>query len=84
MVSRPGRPISMQGLLEEAKVQALALRHELGRHDQWEMAALEVAEILIAEQRLVEARRLLRELRRRDRWENQRHAEIDAVWRELA
>jgi len=84
MVARPGRPMSVQGLLEEAKVQALALRHELGRHDQWEMAALEVAELLIAEQRLVEAQRLIRRLRERDRWENQRHAEIDQVWRELA
>ncbi|QFG02142.1 hypothetical protein [Tepidiforma bonchosmolovskayae] len=84
MVARPGRPISTQGLLEEAKVQALALRHELEPHDQWEAAALEVAEILIAEERLVEAQRLIRRLRERDRWENQRHAEIDAVWRERA
>jgi hypothetical protein len=84
MVARPGRPISTQGLLEEARVQALALRHELDRHDQWEIAALEVAELLIAEQRLVEAQRLIRRLRERDRWENQRHAEIDQVWRELA
>jgi len=84
MIARPGRPISTQGLLEEAKVQALALRHELGRHDQWEAAALEVAELLISEQRLEEARRLIRRLRERDRWENQRHAEIDQVWRELA
>jgi hypothetical protein len=84
MVTRPGRPISTQGLLEEAKVQALALRQELEPHDEWELAALEVAELLIAEQRLVEARRLIRRLRERDRWENQRHAEIDQVWRELA
>ncbi|GIW15664.1 MAG: hypothetical protein KatS3mg063_1517 [Tepidiforma sp.] len=84
MIARRGRPISTQGLLEEAKVQALALRHELEPHDQWEAAALEVAEILIAEERLDEARRLIRMLIVRDRWENQRHAEIDQVWRELA
>ena len=81
--SRPGRPISTQGLMEEARVQA-ALRHELDRHDQWETAALEVAELLVAEGRHLEARRLLRRLRERDRWENQRHAEIDQIWRELA
>jgi outer membrane PBP1 activator LpoA protein len=84
MVTHRGRPMSTQGLLEEAKVQALALRQELEPHDQWEAAALEVAELLIAEERLDEARRLLRQLRRRDLWENERHSEIDAVWRELA
>jgi len=84
MVARPGRPISTQGLLEEARVQALALRQELGRHDHWELAALEVAEQLVAEGRLDDAQRLIRMLIVRDRWENQRHAEIDAVWRELA
>jgi hypothetical protein len=76
--------MSTQGLLEEARVQALALRHELGRHDQWEAAALEVAEQLVAEGRLDEAQRIIRMLLIRDRWENQRHAEIDQVWRELA
>jgi hypothetical protein len=74
----------MQGLLEEARVQALALRHELDRHDHWEAAALEVAEQLIADGRLDEAQRLIRMLIVRDRWENRRHAEIDQVWRELA
>jgi len=82
--ARPGRPLSQQGLLEEARVQALSLRHELGRHDRWEAAALEVAELLVAEGRLIEARRLLRQLRIRDRWENERHDEIDEVWREPA
>jgi hypothetical protein len=76
--------MTVQGLLEEAKVQALALRHELGRHDQWEMAALEVVEQLVAEGRLDDAQRLIHMLIVRDRWENQRHAEIDQVWRELA
>jgi regulator of PEP synthase PpsR (kinase-PPPase family) len=76
--------MSTQGLLEEARVQALALRQELEPHDQWEAAALEVVELLIADERLEEARRLIQRLRVRDRWENQRHAEIDAVWRELA
>jgi hypothetical protein len=76
--------MTVQGLLEEAKVQALALRHELGRHDEWEMAALEVVEQLVADGRLDEAQRVIRLLIVRDRWENQRHAEIDQVWRELA
>jgi hypothetical protein len=75
-----GRPLSEQGLLEEARVQAIALRQELAVHDQWEAAALDVAEILIAEGRLLEARRVIRKLRERDRWENARHAEIDDVW----
>lgn len=76
-----GRPLSEQGLLEEARVQAIALRQELAVHDQWEAAALDVAEILIAEGRLLEARRVIRKLRERDRWENARHAEIDDAWR---
>ncbi|GIW19414.1 hypothetical protein [Tepidiforma sp.] len=78
-----GRPVSDRGLLEEARVQALALRQELAAHDQWEAAALEVAELLLAEGRLLEARRVIRRLRLRDRWENARHAEIDDVWQEV-
>lgn len=76
-----GRPLSEQGLLEEARVQAIALRQELAAHDEWEAAALEVAELLLAEGRALEARRLIRRLRERDRWENARHAEIDDAWR---
>lgn len=77
-----GRPITDAGLLEEARVQAMALRRELAAHDQWEAAALEVAELLLGEGRTLEARRVIRQLRLRDRWENARHAEIDDVWRE--
>lgn len=47
--------MSSTGLLEEARVQALALRHELVAHDEWEAAALEVAELLLAEVRVLKA-----------------------------
>lgn len=73
--------MSEQALVEEARVQALALRRELAAHDQWEAAALEVADLLVAEGRALEARRLIHRLRERDRWENARHTEIDEVWR---
>ena len=81
MVAQRGRPPTPLALLEEARVQAVALRQELAAHDQWEAAALEVAELLAAEGRSLEARRVIRLLRERDRWENARHAEIDDVWR---
>jgi hypothetical protein len=70
------------GLLEEARVQALALEQELRPHDAWEAAALATVEQLIELGRPRDALRLVRELRRRDLWENARHAEIASVWRE--
>lgn len=83
MTGKRGRPMSLTGLLEEARVQAIALRQVLGRHDEWEASALAATEVLLARGDTERARRLVRELRLRDRWENQRHAEIDGVWREV-
>jgi hypothetical protein len=76
-----GRPPTTSGLLEEARVQAISLRHELSRHDTWELAALDALDALLAAGDVVGARRIASKLIERDRWENARHAEIDDVWR---
>lgn len=78
---RPGRPLSERGVIEEAKVQAMALRQELAVHDAWEARALAAAEEFVVRGDRERAARLLRALRVRDRRENERHREIDAVWR---
>lgn len=75
-----GRPAGAEGMLAEARVQAFSVRHELERHDQWEIASLEVAELLIERGDAPGALRLVRELRRRDIRENALHGEITDVF----
>lgn len=80
-MTRPkGRPAGADGLLAEARVQAFSVRHELERHDQWEIASLEVAELLIERGDHSGALRVIRELRRRDIRENALHGEITDVF----
>lgn len=75
-----GRPPGCDGLLAEARVQAFSVRYELERHDQWEMASLEVAEMCISSGDTAGALRVIRELRRRDLRENALHGEITDVF----
>ncbi|MBI5289924.1 MAG: hypothetical protein HY873_13205 [Chloroflexi bacterium] len=76
-----GRTPTFDGLLAEARVQAYSVSHELGRHDQWELAALEALDLLLREGDVIGARRVVAELRRRDVVvENPLHREITDVF----
>ena len=54
MVAQRGRPPTPLALLEEARVQAVALRQELAAHDQWEAAAMSGAAIIRARSRALD------------------------------
>lgn len=76
-----GRTPSCDGLFAEARVQAFAVRHELGRHDVWELASLEALDLLLGAGDVIGARRVVAELRRRDiERENPLHREITDVF----
>ena len=78
-----GRPVSIDGMVAEARVQAYSISYELARHDQWELAALESVDLLLAEGDVVGARRVVADLRVRDvRVENPLHREITDVFEE--
>lgn len=71
------RTIGCDGMLAEARCQAFAVRYELTKHDQWELAALESVALLLSLGDVPGARRVVTELRRRDiERENRLHREI--------
>lgn len=78
------RPMSAEGLREEAQCELVAIGHELLKHDIWEMATYDAMDALIAAGQAEEARELLAKLRRRDIEENKAHRAIVANARAVA
>lgn len=79
---RAGRPMEPFALYETARVNDLAISHELRQMDAWEMAALETLALCLVQPVVdVEAcQRIVAKLRQRDQHENRLHGEIADVW----
>lgn len=79
---KAGRPMEPFALYETARVNDLAISHELRQMDTWEAAALETLDYALAQPNpdIPACRRILAKLRARDQHENRLHGEIAELW----